>query len=71
MSKNFIFPYPKNDICGFVGNIHADLGLPRISHRTSFDVSRADFRLKNHLFSPKYDFFDFEINRPIWPILII
>ena len=55
----------------FVGNVYAHLGLATFSYWTCFDASRPDFRSKKLPFFSKYDFFDFSINRPIWPILMI
>ena len=43
----------------FVGNVHADLGLPWFSYRTRFDASRTDFRSKKRSFFRKNDFFWF------------
>ena len=43
----------------FVRNVFADLGLPWFSYRTTFDVPRTIFWIKNDHFFPKYDKFHF------------
>ena len=58
LSKNrrkFLSPKLKNQICGFVGNVNADLGLSWCPYRTRFGPSTADFWFKNeHFFSKKW-----------------